>query len=116
MDVYFLSPDKTKLYAVEEGSGDNLEYEDVENGYVDYWNSYLYDVKENTELDGGMWLEETLIDETYDCSAEGICKLINRLKECDAPEDLEKWTIIDPDKGKEMMWAVEDAIMERIRG
>lgn len=114
MEFYFKSPDGTMLYAVEEGEGGNLTSEDLEGGYVDYWNTYLYNIQEKTELDGGMWLEERPIYCEYNYSPKGICKLIERMKECDAPEDLEEWTLLEHDLGLGIVDIINEAIMERI--
>ena len=81
------------LYVIQEGDGCNLD-DDEENGYVDYWNTYLFDI--DGKVDGGMWLETKLIrDAGY--TIDGI---INRMKECDAPKDIDSYEILDPVLGE----------------
>ncbi len=110
-DVYFLRPDGKMLYVVEEGSGDNLWEEDIEAGYVDYFNSYLYDIEKKIELDGGMWLEKQLIvDRQYT-----IEELIERMKECDAPNFLEDWKVLDNKEGERMMSEIEEGMFRRLQ-
>ena len=47
-------------YKIEEGTGDNLLKEDLEEGYIDYINYEFYDsledINENNPHDGGMFL------------------------------------------------------------
>lgn len=84
------------LYRVQEGSGDNLDYEDEEEGYVDYWNTEVDDVDGNGSGGGGIWLETELICD-IDYTIAGV---IERMKECDLPDG--DWEVIDPEIGEEM--------------
>lgn len=67
MDKEVIVPESYRLFIITAGSGDNLSYEDIENGYFDYvnWKSYdldvtlcedLYEYPEFREGDGGMVL------------------------------------------------------------
>lgn len=77
------------VFQIQQGSGDNLLPEDVEEGYVDYWNTYT------TNGDGGMWLERKLISA---CDYT-IRDVIERAKECDLVGD--DWRVIEnPDVGQ----------------
>lgn len=102
--LYFINPEKTRMYLIEEGSGDNLLDEDYEDGFVDYWLTSTFDLvnKEIVE-EQAMWMETKPIF-AIDYSIPG---LIARLKECDAPADLEDWEIIPAEKGDEIRDALE---------
>lgn len=54
-----------KLIAVQEGSGDNLDSDDIENGYVDYYmlSTYEQDGDELKLVDGGQLLLKTPIED-----------------------------------------------------
>ena len=67
----------TFTLVVEEGTGDNLWDEDIENGYVDYINWTMYAIKMDcdlpvfTEWDGGMvltqkYVQDMTIEEIWD--------------------------------------------------
>lgn len=66
-----------KLIAVQEGTGDNLDAQDIKDGYVDYWLSSVYeqDGEEINLLDSGQILtsksiadmpEEEWLDRIFD--------------------------------------------------
>ena len=69
----------TYAVVVEEGTGDNLWDEDVDNGYVDYINWEMYAVRMDynlptfVEWDGGMVLMKNYAQET---PVEVICDII----------------------------------------
>lgn len=102
--LYFINPEKTRMYLIEEGNGDNLLDEDIAAGYVDYWLTSTYDLeKKEIVEEQAMWMEtETIFAIDY-----SIPGLIARLKECDAPADLEDWEIIPTEKGDEIRDALE---------
>lgn len=52
-----------KLITVQEGSGDNLDAQDIKDGYVDYWLSSVYeqDGEDINLLDSGQILTSKLI-------------------------------------------------------
>lgn len=108
--VYFLNEDESRLYVIVEGDGSNLFPEDDEEGYVDYWMTYMYDVNEKKEIDGGQWLETEYISKRN----YTIGELIDRMKECDAPADLEHWTIQLPEVGERVQSDIENAEFKRI--
>ena len=64
---------------IEEGTGDNLWDEDVDDGYVDYinWQMYAvkvdYDIPTFVEWDGGMILTR---DYVQNMTVEEICNLV----------------------------------------
>lgn len=79
------------LYQLSEGSGSNILWEDIMNGYKDYWVSSIYDLNKNTEIDGGFWLEkENIFDIDYT-----IEEVINRMMECDLYGKRKDWEIAD---------------------
>lgn len=62
--VNIFVPDYNQIIIIKEGSGDNLDKEDIENGYVDYiyYSQYSLD-EELGEVDGGMiMIKEPLVD------------------------------------------------------
>ena len=103
-ELYFINPEKTRMYLIEEGSGDNLLDEDIAAGYVDYWLTSTYDLEKKEIIEEqAQWMETKPIF-AIDYSIPG---LIARLKECDAPADLEDWEIISTEKGDEIRDALE---------
>ena len=65
------------IYKIEEGTGDNLQQEDIDQGYVDYiyYDSFksLNDIYDNETYDGGVYY---LKDYYADHSKEEILKMI----------------------------------------
>lgn len=66
--VNLFIPECNQLLIIKEGSGDNLSYEDREEGYVDYiyYTQYSLNSGDPDEIDGGMILQKTYLAETYD--------------------------------------------------
>ena len=65
--VFFEYEGEKRIMVMQEGTGDNLEPEDIEDGYVDYINltMYVYDgACEIEELDGGMRLTTELVQDS----------------------------------------------------
>ena len=108
-EVFFINQERTKMYLVEEGSGDNLLDEDIDEGYVDYWLTSTYDLKANKVVEEqAMWMEtETIYEHDYTFE-----ELIERMKECDAPHDLERWEILPYEEGMEIRDRLEAAEYE----
>lgn len=87
------------LFKIAEGDGSNLWAEDEEQGYVDYWVTYIA----STEFgDGGMWMETELISQK-DYTIQGV---IDRLMECDLWDD--EWKVIDEELGEDLYEAFEE--------
>lgn len=70
----------TFLFIIEEGTGDNLLDEDIDNGYVDYvnWTAYRLSMDDVlpifVELDGGMVLSaEHVCDRTIESICKDVC-------------------------------------------
>lgn len=80
-----------KLITVQEGSGDNLDAQDIADGYVDYWMSSIYETRAFTEdgervepIDSGQILTSKLI---ADMEEEEVLKHIFEYWEVGDPED-----------------------------
>lgn len=58
--MHFASEDGNVYLFIAEGSGDNLEPEDEEDGYVDYWYSEVY-TRDNGNSGGGFHMRSTYI-------------------------------------------------------
>lgn len=81
------------LFKIAEGDGSNLWAEDEEQGYVDYWMTYIASKEFG---DGGMWMETELISQK-DYTIQGV---IDRLMECDLWDD--EWKVIDEELGEDL--------------
>lgn len=54
-DVFIYVQSKKQIIRIDEGSGDNLTDDDIEQGYVDYIYYEIYSVEQDfPEVDGGM--------------------------------------------------------------
>lgn len=72
---------ETNLFIIEEGTGDNLLDEDIDNGYIDYVNWTMHTLKMDdvlpifVEADGGMVLsKEYVCDRTIESICKDICE------------------------------------------
>ena len=72
--LIILTKDVCNYVLLEEGTGDNLNDDDIKDGYVDYVNYSFGHFEENTfiDVDGGMLLRKTLIRD----SNEGLVSVI----------------------------------------
>ena len=72
-EVYIYVPETQEIIRIEEGTGDNLLAEDVEQGYVDYIYYEQYELAPDMpECDGGQILLEELFRDKYKCTADCI--------------------------------------------
>lgn len=71
--IYIYVPEVRQIIKISEGSGDNLNEEDMEAGYVDYiyYEQYVMDPLMR-ETDGGMIMLTELFQEHYDSTADAI--------------------------------------------
>ena len=71
--IYIYVPAVKQIIKVSEGSGDNLNDEDVEAGYVDYiyYEQYIMDPYMR-ETDGGMIMLTDLFQNEYSCTKDAI--------------------------------------------
>lgn len=69
MNGILIAPkDYEVLIGINEGTGDNLLKEDIEEGYVDYLNYYVYTVEDGVieEDDGGMIMYKKPLTEIHE--------------------------------------------------
>lgn len=72
-DVYIYVPSEQQIIKISEGSGDNLQDEDIANGYVDYIYYEQYSRECGfPEVDGGMIMLTQLFQEKYESTKECI--------------------------------------------
>lgn len=71
--IYIYVPDVRQIIKISEGSGDNLNDEDMEAGYVDYiyYEQYVMDPLMR-ETDGGMIMLTESFQEHFNCTADAI--------------------------------------------
>ena len=76
-DDMWLFGNDNRIYRILEGTGDALEQDDIEDGYVDYIYIDIYDhmsdIVDNDIIDGGMILLKTLYK---DMSVDGILRKV----------------------------------------
>jgi hypothetical protein len=71
--IYIYVPATRQIIRISEGTGDNLLYEDREDGYVDYIYYEQYEFGENIEeADGGQVMLTELFRDKYKCTAACI--------------------------------------------
>ncbi|MBD5472835.1 MAG: hypothetical protein HDR20_08045 [Lachnospiraceae bacterium] len=72
-DIFIFIPEKRQVIRIAEGCGDNLLWEDIENGYVDYIYYAQHELNVDIpEVDGGMVLLEEPLRDKYQCMADCI--------------------------------------------
>ena len=71
--IYIYVPAVKQIIKIAEGSGDNLNDEDIEAGYVDYiyYEQYVMD-PHLRETDGGMIMLTELFQDAFTCTADAI--------------------------------------------
>jgi hypothetical protein len=71
--IYIYVPEMCQVVKISEGSGDNLNDEDIEIGYVDYiyYEQYVMD-PHMRETDGGMVMLTELFQELFTRTADAI--------------------------------------------
>ena len=79
--LWVFLPNRNVLIFMEEGSGANLEPEDIEAGNVDYINYKVFDMDDGEiqEGDGGMMLLPYYVKTHFTCLAEAIPQLLDFL-------------------------------------
>lgn len=71
--VYIYVPSEQQILKISEGSGDNLQDEDIANGYVDYIYYEQYSREYGfPEVDGGMIMLSQLFQKKYESTKECI--------------------------------------------
>lgn len=100
--LFFYDPDKEILVTVYEGTGDNLLNEDIDEGYLDYWNVDVYHKGEGLIGGGLMLLKELIITENPTLSSI-IDKIMRNAEMFDGLEGLDlKAMSIVPSQGQEL--------------
>ena len=76
---FFIQTKGGFIYHIREGTGDNLQEEDIDDGYVDYiyydYYASLLDLKEDSAYDGGMILLKKLYKDMT------IAEIISKVEE-----------------------------------
>ncbi len=110
--LYFINADKTKLIMISEGSGEALEQEDTNEGYVDYWYANVY-FKDGSTSGGFMFLKEVIKAENETIKDIVVSIIANESAFDDV--DLENCEIVDPYEGEFLEEEFEEYVNERIR-
>ena len=100
--VFFYDPDKEIFVTIYEGTGDNLLDEDIDEGYVDYWNVDVYHKGEGL-VGGGLMLLKKLIMEENPTLSSIIDKIMRNAEMFDGVEGLDLRAMsIAPSQGQEL--------------
>ncbi len=130
--LYLASPDRSRLCIIAEGSGDNLEAEDEEEGYVDYFNIEVYDKNadcfgecgslsseaaigsfpQQSWCGGGFLMLEELISDKNPTLQEILEMAKEFDDECFEPDACE---ILSVEEGEELMEEFEERTAEQYR-
>ena len=82
-NIWIYVPDKNTLVFIQEGSGDNLDREDTEEGFVDYidYTSYYVDFLTGGILDddGGMEMYKQMVHDHYGCLTDAVPDILGAL-------------------------------------
>lgn len=76
-DLCVFVPSERQIICIQEGSGDNLSDEDLDEGYVDYIYYTQYSLEDFEEEDGGMMLLTELVQEKYKRLADCLPDLMD---------------------------------------
>ncbi len=111
--MYFADAEHSVLVTIAEGSGDNLEKEDIAEGYVDYWYGEVYTTKDGN-CGGGFQLLTTLIQQDN----KTLSEIIDEIIEADIIDGIQglplKDMLINPSDGEDIEYEFEEAEMRRI--
>lgn len=98
--IYLSNPSQDFILKIEEGSGDNLDLEDIGKGYVDYW--YIEGIDHNgCEYGGGFLYQKELIRDKNP-TIEEIINDIKSTDQLDDPEIIKTVYLIDTEVGEQM--------------
>lgn len=112
--LYLANADRSRLCIIAEGCGDNLESEDMEEGYVDYFNIEVYDKNEDCfgECGGGFLMMEEYIREKNP-SLQEIIRMAREFDDsCFAPEECE---ILSVEEGEDLLEEFEELAKEQYK-
>ena len=72
-DIFIYVPTMRQIIRIDEGSGDNLTNDDIDQGYVDYIYYEVYNVQQNLpEVDGGMVMLTELFQNKFKSVKDAI--------------------------------------------
>lgn len=72
-DIFIYVQTRKQIIRIDEGSGDNLTDDDIEQDYVDYIYYEVYSVSQDLpEVDGGMIMLTELFQEKFKSTKEAI--------------------------------------------
>ena len=72
-DIFIYVPTMRQIIRIDEGSGDNLTNDDIDQGYVDYIYYEVYNVQQDLpEVDGGMIMLTEWFQEKFESTKEAI--------------------------------------------
>ena len=72
-DIFIYVQTKKQIIRIDEGSGDNLTDDDIEQGYVDYIYYEVYNAQQDfPETDGGMIMLKEPFQEKFKSTKEAI--------------------------------------------
>ena len=114
---YFYDKANNLFTLICEGDGSNLDADDEEDGYVDYWYSVTYD-PEQGEVDGGQLLVKELIQDNLDVTVKEVIGLFEEEADILGCTGLLKDKFVNPEHGEEMytlLCGVEQLRHERVR-
>lgn len=76
--IYIYVPSEQQLIRIAEGSGDNLDDDDIKAGYVDYiyYSQYSREM-DFPEVDGGMIMLTELFQNKYESTKDAIPAVLN---------------------------------------
>ena len=90
----------SNVFVTIEGGGMELDDEDIDNGYCDYWLTENFDIETGEDFGGGKWMETQFISD----AGYTIGDIIKRMLECDAPENLDEYEILEPSEGEKYLF------------
>lgn len=111
-EIYLANRERTFLLKIDEGTGDNLTYEDEEEGYVDYWYCEGID-SSGVEFGGGFLYEKELIAKSNMTIGQVIDYVKSRydeLDDCEMVRDLEP---VGFEEGEKLYMAYEKEALKR---
>ena len=72
-DIFIYVPTMRQIIRIDEGSGDNLTNDDIDQGYVDYIYYEVYNVQQDLpEVDGGIIMLTEWFQEKFESTKEAI--------------------------------------------
>ena len=72
-DIFIYVPTMRQIIRIDEGSGDNLTNDDIDQGYIDYIYYEVYNVQQNLpEVDGGIVMLTELFQNKFKSVKDAI--------------------------------------------